>query len=299
MTVITISIITYKRPASLAATLESLRKIIIPCDTKVNILVVDNDSGESARGTVNAAKEEMPFAVQYEVEGKRGIPHARNHALAAAFTSDYIAFMDDDDTADPQWLAALYGTMLTCSADVVKGQVHYIFPEDKPYLSKLDIFAPMRAPTGSELDSAWTNNVLFSTRLYKEKGLLFDSAFLNTGGSDHHFFRQAKNAGARIVLCQEAIVQTRLPPERTTWRWLARRHMRVGATITISDVRMQGHRYAFENAVPAIWDSAKYFSRLLPGVFSGINPAIHPCMVVSFMLGRITGLFHISPREYK
>src|SRR6266567_2089049 len=103
---ITIAIITCKRPASLANTLQSLKNLTLPYNTDIRLLVVDNDSGQSALETVNSAGNCMP---------------------KAASASNYIAFIDDDDTADPEWLWTLYDTAQTYRADVVKGQVRYIF----------------------------------------------------------------------------------------------------------------------------------------------------------------------------
>src|ERR1700735_2162265 len=99
MVVITLSVITFKRPDSLSATLLSLGNIVLPKDTQVRLLVVDNDPEQSALDTVNAIKNAMNFSVEYTLEEKRGIPYARNRALAEAASGDYIAFIDDDDTA--------------------------------------------------------------------------------------------------------------------------------------------------------------------------------------------------------
>lgn len=295
---ITIAIITYKRPGPLAGTLLSLAKIAVPAGTEVNALVIDNDTGRTAYNVVSAVRDKLSFAIDYAFEGRKGIPYARNKALEVAAGSDCIAFIDDDDTADPNWLAALYDTMRKFNADVVKGRIVYDFPRGKEHLGTIDIFAYVPAATGSELSSAWTNNVLFSTHIYKN-GLQFDTVFLKTGGSDSHFFRCAHAQGAKIVMCEEAVVRTKVPEKRTTWKWIAQRNMRIGATMTVSDIKMKGYGYAIRQTAASCLDSFKYFWRLLPGVFAGANHVIHPAMVMVFMAGRITGLLHISPKEYQ
>lgn len=295
---ITIGIITYKRPELLARTLDSLAKLEIPA-ADVRLLVVDNDPGKSAKPIVDAKSPALPFATSYAVEEQTGIPHARNKVLSLASDSHYIAFIDDDDTADPHWLAALYEASQRYEADVVMGVIHYHFPKDKAHLAVLDIFANQQAQTGEHVSTAWTNNVLFSTHLATEMKLQFDLSFIDTGGSDNHFFKCAHAAGAKLVMCREAIVHSNVPLQRTSWRWLALRHLRVGATMTMSEVKQYDHRYAMRQIVRSFIDSNKYIFRLLPGVFTDPQRIIHPIMVLFFTDGRIIGLFKLSPHEYK
>jgi hypothetical protein len=75
--------------------------------------------------------------------------------------------------------------------------------------------------------------------------------------------------------------------------------MRIGATLSISDSKIYGFNAAAKKTCESVSDSVKYFFRLLPGVVSGVNPVIYPVMVACFIIGRIAGLFHISPGEYE
>lgn len=295
---VAVAVITRRRPDSLAVTLRSLQELQVPPSIKVRCIVVDNDAARSALPVMQNMQQQTAMALEYAVEETPGIPHARNKALELAADEDYIAFIDDDDIAEPRWLAALYEAARAYNADVVKGHIVYTFPAHKEHLAALDIFTDIAVPTGIALDSAWSNNVLFSTKIYNETGLRFDSSFRDTGGSDHHFFRRAKQSGAKIIMCREAVVKTSVPVERTTWRWLIRRNMRVGATLTISDKKALGKSAAIRHAWRAALDSFRYALRLLPGVFSGRNHIVHPSMAVCFAIGRIAGIFHLSPREY-
>lgn len=295
---IVIAVITFRRPQSLAVTLKSLSAIHLPPDTQVKLLVVDNDPGRSAVSVVEAARHDFPYPVTYTVEEKQGIPYARNAVLEHAVGDDYIAFIDDDDTADPYWLAALYAAAKAYSADVVKGRVAYTFPSGKEHLSRIDIFVDIPLATGTRLGSAWTNNVLFSTAIYRQNGLRFDAGFARIGGSDHHFFHCVNARGAKIVMCSEAIIYTHVPPERTQWRWLARRNLRVGATLTMSDIRVHGYRYGIVQGCRSFADSLRYLLRLMPGVYTGENRFIHPVLVFFFAFGRLAGILRISPQEY-
>ena len=299
MVSITVAIVTYRRPERLSQTLASLRAIVLLPQMSVRLLVVDNDKASSAWKIVEAMRASMPFPVEYVVEPIPGIPQARNRALAEAIDSDYIAFIDDDDIADPHWLVELYRAAQAFNAQVVKGQVIYRFPPGEKRLTALDIFSPVLLPSGSELDNAWTNNVIFSTWIFRHTGLRFDQSFTHTGGSDSHFFSMAKEAGAKIVLSNEAIVYSDIAGERTGWKWLARRHMRIGATMTMSDMKRSGLLYAIRQVLHSLADSAAYALRMAKRAITGNHPFLHPQMIACFMLGRITGLLHLSPHEYK
>lgn len=295
---IAICIITYKRPQMLARALDGLQNINLPPQTKVALHVIDNDPTASAEAVVTSRQKGFPLPVFYWQEPEKGIPHARNKALTVAAASDYIAFVDDDDVADADWLLNSYDALRRYNADVVQGKMVYRFPQNKLHWEQLDIFAPPIAVTGAEIDSAWTCNVLFSTKLIAS-GLRFDPRFHSTGGSDYHFFRACKQRGARIVMCHEAVVYSQIEANRARWQWLARRHMRTGATMTISQLRSMGWRHAFMGVLHATNDSGRYAGRLFRGVMKGENTGLHPLMVVCFLAGRIAGLALISPKEYR
>jgi succinoglycan biosynthesis protein ExoM len=298
MTSIVIAIITYKRPDSLATTLRSLQSLILP-DCKVKALVVDNDIECSAKETVETYQPHLPFPLEYRMEPEKGIPYARNRVLEACVNDDYIAFIDDDDTATSSWLISLYDTARRYYVDVVKGQVFYLFPSGHEHLAALDIFAPVAKPTGTRLLSAWSNNVLFSTNIYKDSKLRFDADFAGSGGSDSHFFSTAFEQGAKIVMCAEAIVYSDVTLARTRGQWLAKRHLRVGAAMTVSDMKRRGFFYAIGQMLRSFISSSAYAFRLLRGVIKGKSSLIHPVMVCCFIAGRITGLLKLMPKEYR
>lgn len=299
MHTIVIAIITYKRPEALVNCIRSLKNIIIPENAEVSLLVVDNDIERSAAEIVFELTPEFPFEVEYIVEENKGIPHARNKVLSHCKNKDYIAFIDDDETAEREWLKCLYNTAIKYDADIVQGLINYQFEEGFEHLSNIDIFANHAAATGEILDTAWTNNVLFSTKVYKNLGLRFDTSFSKRGGSDRHFFCYACSINKKIVMCREAIVNAPITGSRTSWKWIAMRNIRVGANITISNIILNGYSFAIRQVTASVKDSMGYFIRLMRGVRSGRNKFIHPFMVLMFMLGRIIGIFKLSPREYK
>ncbi len=96
---VTVAVCTRDRPARLRRCLDALVAQRAP----TRVLVVDNapSSDESAR----LVAERFPD-VDYAVEPRPGLDHARNRAIDAS-TTDIIAFIDDDAVADDRWTTAI------------------------------------------------------------------------------------------------------------------------------------------------------------------------------------------------
>jgi Glycosyl transferase family 2 len=97
----TVVICTRDRPAGLRATLASLQR---QTDSNFRVLVMDNGSSSSATATV-VEKLGLPRC-EYAVEPQPGLARARNRALGAVRT-DLVAWIDDDEVADADWVHRL------------------------------------------------------------------------------------------------------------------------------------------------------------------------------------------------
>jgi glycosyltransferase involved in cell wall biosynthesis len=96
----TVVICTRDRPLGLHATLASLQR---QTDHGFQVLVVDNGSSPESAGVVE--KLGLPLC-EYVVEPRPGLSRARNRALGAVRT-DLVAWIDDDEVADPDWVRRL------------------------------------------------------------------------------------------------------------------------------------------------------------------------------------------------
>ncbi len=106
MTAVAICALTLHRPRGLDALLGSLAGLDDPgAAFDVKVVIVDNDGDGSAEAVVDRWRPEFPWELVYVVEARPGIPCGRNAAIRAAGAVDFIAFLDDDETADPNWLA--------------------------------------------------------------------------------------------------------------------------------------------------------------------------------------------------
>lgn len=101
MTIISAVICTHNRANILQSALESLSvQTLSPTDFEV--IVVDNASIDQTARVIEGFRRTIP-TLHYIREDRLGLSWARN-AGAAAAASPYVAYLDDDARAEPQWL---------------------------------------------------------------------------------------------------------------------------------------------------------------------------------------------------
>lgn len=249
---------TRNRPKMLSRALDSLTRLKVPKDVEVHLVLCENGTKRSADSVLSQFEQDLPFKASYFMEENEGIVFMRNRILkeAAVLGASYLAFFDDDETVSPNWLVELYGTLITCDADVAQGHVEQIFPS-VPDIDLIKRFFPGSFPaeTGDELKDAYTNNVLFKFDMVKRYGLEFNSKFNLIGGSDSYFFTSLHRLGARIVFSKEALVTEEVPESRATIQWILFRYYRNGYSIHTMDRARKG---AFRAAIQSLYKVAKY-----------------------------------------
>jgi len=97
----TVVVCTRGRPAGLHRTLASLQRQTEP---NFNVLVVDNDP--NSPGSAAVVEELALPRCEYVVEPRPGLAQARNRGLRAVRT-DLVAWIDDDEVADADWVLRL------------------------------------------------------------------------------------------------------------------------------------------------------------------------------------------------
>lgn len=232
---IAVMITTFRRPASLACTLESLLHQTI-LNVVTSIHVIDNDADPLVHALVSAFQVRTKLAVEYHAEPKRGVAQARNRALDLVSDNlDYVAFIDDDEVASAAWLSSLVKTARHFGADIVQGPVEPIYERSVPTWfrdGRMTALGPFRE--GEELRFGFSGNVLLSASMLRSTQLRFESCFDQTGGEDQHFFMGLMKRGYRIVTSRDAIVFETIPASRVTFGDFMRRRFRIGATLTMA-----------------------------------------------------------------
>ncbi|MBY0559355.1 glycosyltransferase family 2 protein [Hyphomicrobium sp.] len=215
MTEFVVAVCTAQRPEMLRRCLESLVQLTAPTDARIQIIVVENALTPDSAEIVSSIQQKSPIEIHYRLEQRSGIPFARNAALdlATALGADWIALIDDDEYAEPDWLIKLYEGSVTFGADVASGPVDQICVGEPP-----DWWTPRIRPcrpTGKILRGAATNNILMRAHLVRKDGLAlrFDERLLG-GSEDVEFFRRATDNGAKIIWVAEARLCEELPASR-------------------------------------------------------------------------------------
>lgn len=221
---VTVCLCTFRRPEMLRRALEGIAALETRDALEVSIVVVDNDRAASAQGVVKSFQASAPLAVSYFVEEEQNIARARNKALAHA-TGDFVAFIDDDEVPDPQWLVQSWETCREHDATGVLGPVRPSFSQKPPAWVVRGRFCerPEHA-TGHVLQwrETRTGNAFLRRTALADLPGPFRTEFAN-GGEDQDFFRRLMERGGRFVWCQEAVVHEEVPCGRLTRSYMLRR----------------------------------------------------------------------------
>ncbi len=163
------------------------------------------------------------LAISYYVEPEQNIALARNRAVRHA-SGEFLAFIDDDEYPDPQWLGTLYAAIIKANVDAVLGPVLPYFTAKPPdWIVRARIFDRPRPATGTPLDWTMTRtgNILLRRDAFSDD-LLFRAVF-GGGGEDRDCFRRMIRAGKQFIWCDEAPVHEAITPERCKTTVLMRR----------------------------------------------------------------------------
>jgi len=222
---VSICVLTYQRPAMLARCLGALSLQVVEGFT-CSILVVDNDADESAKLVVQEWVGQSKVRIDYAVEPVQSISLARNRAVRCS-DGDYIAFIDDDEVAEPEWVATLLTNCRSLGVHGVLGPVLAQFEgSPPPWLIESGLCRRADFPTGTLLTSSRymrTGNFLFSRDLVTGAHLPFNPKFGLSGGEDADFFERMLHLGRKFAWVNEARVHEWVPAERQTLGYHLRR----------------------------------------------------------------------------
>lgn len=217
---IAIAILTYRRPAQLAACVSLVAEHVLTTSS-VTIIVVDNDPAASARSVVAELASNSSIDVRYVAEPRPGIAAARNRAVREAEGMDVLVFIDDDETPTATWLHPLLETWQQTGAAAVMGRVVSVFDEPlEPWVAAGDFFRRRSMATGTEIAVGAAGNLLLDLVQVARLGIHFDERLGLAAGEDSLFTADLVRAGGRLVWCEESVTLDHVPAERATRRWV-------------------------------------------------------------------------------
>jgi GT2 family glycosyltransferase len=203
---ITVVVCTHERPDGLEACLRSLLVQVYP---RFSVLVVDNAPvTDRSKAVVDRFASS---AISYVIEERKGLSWARMAALEAA-GGGILAWIDDDETADPHWLAELarafheHPEAGAVSGIVVPGELEtwpQVWFEQFGGHNKLRGFTPkVFSP-----DTARTQSPLYPLPMFGAGG---NMAFRSTALEQIGGFDVALGAGSRSMGAEDTLAFTEL-----------------------------------------------------------------------------------------
>lgn len=246
---IAIGIATRERLRLLDGCLDSLTRIKMPERVELCLIVVENNDRLTVEPVVEnfklamkaSGKERLP--VYLDIEPEIGLPPARNKVMDIAMAAgcEFLAFLDDDEQARPDWLVELIKVQQSTGADLVGGPV---WRKCDP-LSKFSLFQKMicRAllrhynktkPRKMRRTSIIaTGNWLCRMQFAKKNSLRFDASLQLTGSEDVKFDKDLLAAGGSKAWAEKAVVEELITADRTSLYYIFTRERETQKTLYV------------------------------------------------------------------
>ena len=233
---ISVVVCTYNRAALLRDALRSLFAQKAE-DLSYEIIVIDNNSSDDTPATVESLKPESPVPLRYFRESRQGNAYARNAGVEQAEAS-IIAFLDDDCTADENWLTTIKRAFdRDPELDFVGGRVLPVWKRDPPSWLNTSHWAPLALLDygtetlnidGQTPRGLLTANIAVRKEVFEELGGFLPSLQRVKGGigsmEDHEFLMRICRSGKRGLYLPGSITWAGVDPERMTKAYHRRWH---------------------------------------------------------------------------
>jgi succinoglycan biosynthesis protein ExoM len=293
--VISVCVATYRRREGLARLLASLAALELPDGVDIEIVVVDNDAEGSAAPILDAWSG--PHPLRSLRDARKNLSHIRNRAVEAA-CGKWMAFIDDDEVADPAWLAAYWHRIALEDYDGWFGPVLTMMePGGTPWIDPQRFFQRPRHASGSpvSVSDVRTANAFVRRDLVVEHR--FDPAYGTPGDAaeDREFFGRLMAAGARFRWCDEAIVTEFVTADRRSMAWITRRAL-MGGRLTARIASRQGGRWGgLRTGVRALLALLVLGAALPASALGGRSTAVRVWFRLCIQAGRLQELAGLNP----
>lgn len=236
---ISVALCTHNQADRLKRTLTDLRDLARPT-RPWEIVVVDNASTDNTSQLLSA-HEWRPSGVPVRVvrEMRLGLSNARNRAIREAH-GEYLLFVDDDETADPNWLVAYEHDMLRYKPDALGGRIEVLFEHgERPVWLQdelLGFLGNLDHGDGRWLTDHATpfygGNFAVRKDIFTKVGE-FDAELgrkgrVNAGGEDTEFYRRLLASDHTIRWVPGAIIYHRIQADKLRRRYFLDLHYRQG-----------------------------------------------------------------------
>lgn len=245
---IVLCICTYRRPEGLKKLLHALTSV--RSSHSLEVVVADNDKAAEGIAACNEMAANYPFTIHTTQATEPGISAARNAACSYALSlePEFVAFLDDDEWPEQQWLEELYRIQSVCNADAVGGPTRPVFPEGThSEISKNNYYgADLNMPDASPCQLQAGGNFLIRAAVLRQFSPdFFHPSFAHSGGEDLAFFTQLAQQGHTMFWAANAIVHEPVPESRLQEGWLRRRIINIhNSRVRVMQLLQPGLRHS-------------------------------------------------------
>lgn len=218
---------TYNRANSLKQCLDSLMALSYP---NLEIIVCDNNSTDDTKDVISSYPN-----VRYICERTQGLSYAKNTLLdACSSDSDFVVFVDDDETVQTNWIESLLSGFSDETVAVVGGPYRNVYEHDVPDWIPDSIYPRVfEKKTGIETSPAFLGipggNGMCRLAIVREKKVYFDVRLGRMGskalsGEDNEFYQKVAEPEYNYAMVYHAWVYHYIPASRMTFSYLQRLH---------------------------------------------------------------------------
>jgi glycosyltransferase involved in cell wall biosynthesis len=268
---LTIAIPTHNRARLLAQTLDSIEQLRLGEGVDAECLVVDNNSNDDTPAVVESFAGRGPIQVRRLFESQLGSSFARNRAIQEA-DCDFILFIDDDVTVEPDWARELVAEIERRNLDAACGLVLAHWPSPPPawlgpmLYVKLAVHDPALSDASSDeterLHNYFSANVGFRGKTFERFGCFREDLGVTgenpLSGEDTELFARIIESGGRMGFASRAVVHHWIGPERLTRNYFRRKSFAFGVGSALKGGRSHNRLdKLFRNAVRMVAAAAR------------------------------------------
>lgn len=291
----TVAMCTHNHADRLVRTLSDLQHLRSP-KAPWELLFIDNGSRDATAEMLALQTWPTEWHVRVVHEAQLGLSNARNRAVKEA-EGDYLIFIDDDETVDPDWLCAFERLIQEHRPDAFGGRIRVLFEDERPSWLADELLGFL-----GELNHGDTAHVLVADdtpffggsfgchRSVFERIGAFDAELgrkgaANNGGEEVDLYRRLIAAGMKVWWAPDAVVFHRIEAAKLRRGYFLDLHFRQG--------RIVGTRSRGSSRVPPpylITQTARAYARAIRQRFKeGADCSLRQEMIAAYFTGFVLG----------
>ncbi len=217
---------THNRALMLRRTLNSLLEAELPSRLDVRVTIVDNNSVDGTRATVESYSERFKGGLNYVFEICQGRSFALNAGIAST-NGELIGMIDDDEEIDRCWYSSVHSIFQQGGIDFIGGPYVPQWGADRPDWLPMNYLGAIGWIDGGDkivpFDKTYPG-ILMGGNAVLTRAILSKVGYYNTklgrngtrllAGEDDDMYQRLLASGARGLYLPSLIIYHYIPPER-------------------------------------------------------------------------------------